>query len=834
MELIDLIKIVRKHLVLLLLTPVLMAGLVAFLTKNPTYKYESEMTLYTGIASGSSVEMDKSFNYFASNIAFDNLISIIKSRETQQEVGIRLLTQHLMLTNCDPRYISCSSYDKLTKMTPVYVRDLVMKSAEPSKGKVAVSKDTLLSVNQTDTSATFSFSSLNDKEEKSFIPESIDPQLYEKNVIKLTRLYNSSDTNFVYRLLNFIDPHYSIDAISSISVYRITSSDLIQLKYQCDDPGICQQTLVFISEVCIKNYKKIKENRSDAVVRYFDFQLKQAASKLKIGEERLLKFNKDNNIINYYEQSKAVAGVKEELDVDYNNKRIKLAGVYAVIKRLEEKLESQQLIQLKSSKIVDLRNKLGEINFKISSLETIGFSENKETQKLAELKIQAEKLKDDIKQAIGELYTYTSSVNGIPLSTILTEWMNNVIEAENTKAGLEVLGNRIKEFQKQYDIYAPAGANLKRIEREISVSEAEFLEILHGLNLAKLKMQDNELSSNIKTVDQPFFPLNPIPTKRKILVLAAAMLGFMIVLTSVFVMEFFDNTLKNPSKASKILKLPFMALFPKILLQTQGINLLYITNRMLEIAIQNIKLHIQNNKTERTTKVLLFLSTLNEEGKSVICGNLAQNLKKQGDKVLYLNYLRESLQQSESSQINYPEVSQPIAASPTVHHRERLSILNLLLGYPDARIDYNSPFLNKSTDHLSKEEYFSYRVDDKFYTVKNYKDILDQNNIHLTQVPDFVLIEIPAILYYPFPVGLIADSDIIALICRSNRVWSSADQGALDVILKLTDKKTHFILNGVELAVVGSVLGDLQKKRSRLRRIIKNLFRLQFFSKNQF
>ena len=124
-------------------------------------------------------------------------------------------------------------------------------------------------------------------------------------------------------------------------------------------------------------------------------------------------------------------------------KRIKLAGVYAVIKRLEEKLESQQLIQLKSSKIVDLRNKLGEINFKISSLEIIGFSDNKETQKLADLKIQAEKMKDEIKQAVGELYTYTSSsVNGIPISSILTDWMNNVIEAENTKAGLEVLGKQ--------------------------------------------------------------------------------------------------------------------------------------------------------------------------------------------------------------------------------------------------------------------------------------------------------------------------------------------------------------------------------------------------------
>jgi hypothetical protein len=38
----------------------------------------------------------------------------------------------------------------------------------------------------------------------------------------------------------------------------------------------------------------------------------------------------------------------------------------------------------------------------------------------------------------------------------------------------------------------------KRIEREITVSEQGYLEILHGLNLAKLKLQDSEMSSNIK------------------------------------------------------------------------------------------------------------------------------------------------------------------------------------------------------------------------------------------------------------------------------------------------------------------------------------------------
>jgi len=43
----------------------------------------------------------------------------------------------------------------------------------------------------------------------------------------------------------------------------------------------------------------------------------------------------------------------------------------------------------------------------------------------------------------------------------------------------------------------------------------------------------------------------------------------------------------------------------------------------------------------------------------------------------------------------------------------------------------------------------------------------------------------------------------------------------------------NFIINGVELNEVESVLGDLPKKSSPIRKKIKNLFRFQFFSKNQ-
>ncbi len=825
MKIIDLIRLIRKHIVLLIISPLILAGLVIVLTLNPNFKYASETILYTGIASGSSVEMDKSFNFFATNTAFDNLINVLKSRETQQEVAIKLLSQHLLMKHPDPQYLSEKSFLELERITPAYIRELVGQKAEDASP--VANQD--LPGNQAAAKDSFSLVTISSNP----LPASIDKETYEQTVKRLTEYMMSDNTNFVYRLLNFDHPHYSIKAISSINAQRISNSDLVRIKYETDDPGVCQQTLAILTEVCIRNYKNIKENRSDAVVKYFEHQLQLASIRLKEAEDKLLQFNKDNNIINYYEQSKAVAVVKEDLDVEYNNKKIKLAGVQAAIKQLEEKLEIQQQVQLKSSIILEKRNQLGDLNHKISSIETFGLSEKANVERLAELKVQAERLKDEIKTAVGELFTYNNTVEGLPISNILTEWINYVIEAENLKAGIDVLGEQIIEFQKQYSIYAPAGANIKRIEREISVSEQEFLEILHGLNLAKLKLQDNELSANIKAVDPPFFPISPIPTKRKILVLLAAVMGFMIVLSAIFILEYFDNSLKKPSKADSILKLTNIGMLPKILLNSRKINLPFIVNRLLEIIIQNIEMYLKLNNSDKPAKTILFFSTLSQEGKTTVIGNLARKLKMQGKKIVVLNFSHDSLFEAEIAQTGYTDIPPAGYSAASIRKPGKFSIVRWLLGYPDARIDYESQFLKNPEDYLSNEEYLVYKIDESFYSAKNYMDILSQNNSKLSYVPDYVLIELPPILFYPYPAGLFSSADIPVLVCRANRAWTDADQGALDVLMQLSDKKVQYLMNGVEPLVIESVLGDLPRKRSWLRRVVKNMFRFQFHTANQ-
>jgi hypothetical protein len=260
------------------------------------------------------------------------------------------------------------------------------------------------------------------------------------------------------------------------------------------------------------------------------------------------------------------------------------------------------------------------------------------------------------------------------------------------------------------------------------------------------------------------------------------------------------------------LQLPALGMIPKIFLKPAINNFSSINNRLLEIATQNLKQYFSLHDSGKKVKTILFLSTLEQEGKTVIAGNISRKLIEEGNKVLMLNFSKSQKQST---------------------HQGRFSFLSRLLGYHDSRINIKSPFLDNPTNYLPISEYFFCKIDNHFYSAKNYGDILEQNNINISYVPDYVFIEIPALIFNNYPSDLIAQSDLSVLICRANRLWSVADQTAMNELLPLSGNKMVFIVNGVELQELESLVGELPKKSSKFRKKLKNLLRFQFFSKNQ-
>ncbi len=885
MKIVYFIRLLQRHILLLILVPLIIAAVVFFLTRKSQWNYYSETTIYTGVTSGYSVQQQRSYDMMVTIASFDNLLNLIKSRQTLEEVSVSLLAQHLLLDNYDPRYISKENYDDILSKVPPDVLDIVRKAKRSDKryykapakqtsrldtslyerdydrtgsGKMAgdynaASKkrfhvvkrgETMYSIAQANGMSVTDLRSINSltgntisvgqklqlnnydefpeaspAPEQGYEPEPSpssadslprindyfsssdtlytlrrtggDSTAFDKIVRRLLAYGHQNDHNFIYRLWNSEDDRfYSIKVLSTVGIYRVQSSDLVRLTYTSPDPGICQQTLVFMTKVFIHNYKLLKQNQTDAVIQYFRRQLEDAARRLQKAENDLLIFNERNNIINYYEQTKEIAITKEELDVTFQNKQIAFASSDAAIKIVEKKLEAHAKLSLNTSAILRLRNELAETTMQIANIEIDLGNDSATINQLATLKSRAENIKAAIKNNIDRLYLVTNSVEGLPLKDLLATWITHVVAYEESKAALRVLAERKKYFQRVYEVFAPLGAEMKRIERLISVTESEFLQLLHDLNLAKLRQQDDELSTNLKVVDYPFFPLNPIRSRALLLVLAAAIAGFILMAAILIALEFFDTTIKTPERAERFIKLKVAGIYPQIGKQIYAVDIGFILPRLVEILAQNIKLALTRANVPQYKKpvMILIFSTRDSEGKTTVARELTRKLRSFGENVLYLNYVKE------------------------IPNNQSYSYTGELIPPTDDEIQY-----------VVRESFFE---TNDFGTLMVGYEHLDLEGY------DYVFVEIPSLINNVYPLEIIRTFDFGLLVTRANRSWTSADNTALNAFLPLFQHSPQIALNGVELIYLDAIFGELPRHRSKFRRTMKRILTFRFREKN--
>jgi len=577
---------------LLMFVPILVGVLVFFLTRNSPKSYQSQAKVYTGIASGYSIESldNGNFNYFAINNAFDNLVNLINSRSTIEETGLKLFALHISQQELNPQILSEKSFNDLAEIVP----EEVFKLVDP------------LSLDQT----------------------------YEN----LVQFKDKNKNNFVYELVNLYHKHYSFNAISKIKVNRVGNSDLLEIEYTSDDPAVSYQTVRIIIDVFIEHYSSLKENQTDAVVNYFNDQLEFTARKLSNAEDSLLIFNMNNKIINYYEQTKHVASQIEKYELEKQSVTLDFEAAKSVIEELELKAGAKNQRKLQGENILNLRNHIFKLSKKISSHQLETNKDQNLQQQINAYEKEHYELKQELYKAIDSLHLIENSLEGVNIEEVINNWLDNIIAFEETRAKLKALEERKIELDNNIMHFAPLGANLKKIERKIDVIEKEYLTLLHNLGLAKLKQQNNEMSSNIKIVDAPELPIDPIPSKRKVLLIAATLAGFIIVFALIILIYFLDATLRNIDRSTKATKLNTVGAYPQI--NTRKINNIY-DKKLKDIALNMIinNLIALSNSDPKEVYNIGFLSIYEGEGKTTILKELERRLIEFGGKNISFNMI---------------------------------------------------------------------------------------------------------------------------------------------------------------------------------------------------
>ena len=567
----------------------IITALVAYFSQFLEKKYTVTTSIYTGITSNTGLNDETRPDWQAVNNTYDNLVNLTKSRGTLENVSLKLLALNLMHGDpeIDNLYITANNYKKLIASVPEEILHLV------------------------------------------------DTASLDKTV-NLFKEYKYSDSrNYLHELFNGSSAFYSYNALSSIIIRRQGNSDLIEIAYTSTDPGITWNTVKLVSEELKYSYNNLRYQTANDIVKYYEEELKKLRVQLNKQENELTDYNVKNSVINYIEQTKAIAHSFADFENRYEETRRNYESSSSIIKNLEQYMDIRTKLVKSNEEFINTLAEVSRISGKITEIET--FTSDEMLSKDQELVKYREELRDAEKKIgliTNNINSYKESKEGLAIEGLVQEWLNQTLIQAKAQADLKVLNERKNDFADQYKNYSPIGTRINQQEREIHVTEQSYLEVLHALNMAKMKQKNLQLtSSNLNTISDASYPLFSDKGKRFLLVIAAFSGSIIFIIGLNLVIELLDRTLRDAERARRLTGMNILGAFTGRNSQLKYRGFVKTCNRIsAAYACNRLTPYIKKGDT----LCINILSLEEKEGKTFISRYFQESWEELGFNVKYL------------------------------------------------------------------------------------------------------------------------------------------------------------------------------------------------------
>lgn len=514
------LRFLFRHLLWLTLGPLVAGIMVLYLSRGWIGPYEVNTTVYTGVTSNTSSGDGTTINTTVANTNLENLITIIRSRATLERVSMRLFAQSLIQgdRDRDNTYISAASFRELEKIVPDRIRGL------------------------------------------------IDTTSLDKSVKNLFAHLKPEKSNWLYGILNWYHPHYSFNSLKKINVRRIPGSDMVDISYTCNDPAIAFQTLEILNKEFINTFSDLRYKDSNEIILFFEREVAAAKAILNNYEDSLLAYRMERRIVNYEEQTEALMALDTDHYITLKQLLLDYASAQSALLVMEMQLQGREDLFVNNNNFMALMKDISALSAAMVRAESL----MPDTLKASDPKLQYYRQRMD--ELTAQLKTTSLAIRqnqgtkeGMPVENVLLDWLKEKVAYEKAKAAIEVMTKEQDKLDNMYTFFSPIGASLKRKDREINVAEQTYLQLTQALISARLRLKNLQMSlGNVSVVTPPIYPLDSLPTKRRILALAVMFAAFVFIFCFFLLLELIDRTLRTVFRTSRLLGEPVNGAIPLV------------------------------------------------------------------------------------------------------------------------------------------------------------------------------------------------------------------------------------------------------------------------------
>ncbi len=546
----------------IIIVPILVGIFVWIITRNTEKNYDVKTTIYTGIISGYNVDQA---DYKNANVHLSNLINIITTERTLKAVSLKLLTRCLIYGDAEKNtsYITAEHFNILNQSIPRELRPLIDKQDE------------------------------------------------EKTYNNLVAFERPSVNNYIYQLLNYNDPYFSIASLSEkIKVSQLGNSDMIEIGYSANDPGITYNTLDILNEEFVKQYRELRYGETNNVIQFFREELARLGSQLTSAEDSLIEYNIEHRIINFDEQTKQITILDAAQRLSDNDLLINSTTSSALTNFYENKLGDVAKRIKSSNEFLDNINRLSTIN---NDLYSNSLTSN--TDYYNKLSKERDRTEDNMSSIAKKISSVNSTTDNIASETLVDKWLEQVVLNEKTKAHMQAQNIMRDKLDEDFVYYSPVGATINRKERNIGFVESNYMSIMGALNQAILRQKNLEMTAaTLKVMNPPLFPLNSSSSNSRMVVLTSMLAAILFIIGYFLIIEILDHTLRDKTRAERLTGGGVIGAFP----QKSSLRYRRYNKSIESMAIKNLSTNILPYLSGKKRRIINLFSTEHKDGKTNI------------------------------------------------------------------------------------------------------------------------------------------------------------------------------------------------------------------------
>lgn len=444
-------------------------------------------------------------------------------------------------------------------------------------------------------------------------------------------------------------------------------TDVIEVKFQAGTPFEAKE----IANSIMSNYKELNKefNRSEFVElrQFLEEQLGKKGEELRNSEDALKEYREKEKLVSLDEETSESISRLAESQAQLEQSLVELDAYLEEKKSLESQLEERKRSLSSDVSIVatpllkELQNEYAKLVSEKVTYETLIAQDRIDP---SEYQIQMQSIENRLNAQKKRLQEEAqkiaaSSMIHDPLlvaQDLTVKILDIETQIKGLRAKINALQKVVNDYEQALTKLPSQSLELARLVRQMEVDKQTY--ILMTTKLEETRISEAGQRENVQILDEAILPDIPIKPKKKLNLMLGALIGLGLGIGLTFLLEYFDDSIKNPEELERI-GFPILATIPEIIaedvvkkvqskngisdeiLQAKQIETRLVTHfdpkSPISEAYRTLRTNIQFKNKKSKNVVALVTSSAPKEGKSTTVANLAITMAQLGSKTILID-----------------------------------------------------------------------------------------------------------------------------------------------------------------------------------------------------